>query len=1841
MRLLSLHVISNRKFSVIILVLLIVLNYLEEFSFEAQVLPEDEVFAANHNESQGFENYLSNLQRKTSMVRNVVLQIVDLPCHKRLEPCPEVVGPFSNPIHICTSTVNILVCKANCELKRLYLSGELPDEFANLPYLQELDLTVNYLYGSIPKAWKTLPLVNLSLLANNVKGMIPNEIAEIITLEYLLLTDNQLEGPIPPELGKLTRLKGLALSGNNFTGTLPATFANLKDMIDLIAGTNFSGKIPDFIGNWTKLLRLDMRGTSMEGPIPSTIFRLKNLTTLRISDLKGPNMPFPDLRDMNSMQLLELRNCLIYGSIPSNIVEIMPGLKKLDLSFNGLTGDIQSLQEIPSLQNMYLTNNSLTGQTPAWITNAKRNFDLSYNNFTGPSQSGIKSRVIHQQKTTHYSFFINCGGLEMTVGGEKYDADLSPMGPSSFFFYNDNWACSNTGDFVGSTRANYFTQASTNMSVTGLYSTARISPLSLKYYGLCLRPGNYKVKLHFAEIMFPIDQTADGIGTRVFDVSIQGKKVLKDFNIEVAAKGVGKSVIKEYDVDVTNSTLEIHLYWAGKGTTLIPSDIAYGPLISAIAVTPNFDPNKGRVSVGIIAGVIAASCFLILLILAILWKKGFIGKNNLEDKELKELLQTSYFTLREIKAATSNFDSANKIGEGGFGPVYKGVRPDGSVIAVKQLSAKSMQGNREFVNEINMISAIQHRNLVKLFGCCVERNQLLVIYEYMENNSLARALFGKLHIASVFSLLRGCADQRLNLNWPTRHGICLDIAKGLAYLHEESRLKIVHRDIKATNVLLDKDFTARISDFGLAKLDEEEKTHISTRIAGTVLHATTFSINFFDVSMAYVLKEEGNLLDLVDPSLESNYSLEEVLSMSNIALLCTNPSPSLRPLMSTVVSMLEGRTSVPESLAKIPVQESRVISGGPRADDTRSWTSGGISSGVVVIESRYMDMKLISHVISNKHFSFLILLSFIVLNCLEEFISDAYILPEDEELPDEFANLPYLQEIDLNVNYLSGSIPKAWKTLPLVNLAMLANNIGGSIPKEIAEIVTLQHLVLQDNQFEGPLPPELGKLTRLTQLALSGNNFTGVLPETFANLKNMADFRIAGTSISGKIPDFFGNWTQLIDLRVSDLKGQNTPFPDFQDMNRMSELELRNCLIKGLIPSNIGEMMPGLTRLDLSYNNFTGPSQSGCQDSNLNKISSYTSDEDRSIAWCLKKDLPCGTKSKYYSFFINCGGSEMAIGDNKYDADVSPMGPSSFYSYNDKWACSTTGDFIVPLLKGKPNYLTQASPNITVTGLYMTARISPLSLKYYGICLHPGNYKVKLHFAEIMFPIGKTAAGIGTRLFDVSIQGKRYLKDFNIEEEAKGVGKSIIKEYDVDVTNSTLEIHLYWAGKGTNFIPSDFAYGPLISAIAVTPNFIGQIKADSEPNRGHISVGVLVGTVAASCVLILLILAILWKKGCLGKKNKELRELSQRGGFTLREIETATWNFAYKIGEGGFGPVYKGQLPDGSQIAVKQLSAMSNQGSREFVNEIGIISGLQHPNLVKLFGCCVEENQLLVIYEYMENNSLARALYGKAGERLNLNWPTRLRICSDIAEGLAYLHEESRLKIVHRDIKATNVLLDKYFTARISDFGLAKLDVEENTHISTRVAGTLGYMAPEYAISGHLTYKADIYSFGVVVLEIVSGKKNTKYRPNDECTCLLDWANVLKEQGRLLDLIDPILESNYSKSEVLRVLNIGILCTNPSAVLRPKMSTVVAMLDGRLPVRESCVVRGPRTDNSRSSASEGTSYDSRTHTSTSSRGSTLLEMSNSSVEDPRQVTLSTYYSMKKEEEEEIREHSSG
>ncbi|XP_073116881.1 cold-responsive protein kinase 1 isoform X5 [Elaeis guineensis] len=228
--------------------------------------------------------------------------------------------------------------------------------------------------------------------------------------------------------------------------------------------------------------------------------------------------------------------------------------------------------------------------------------------------------------------------------------------------------------------------------------------------------------------------------------------------------------------------------------------------------------------------------------------------------------------------------------------------------------------------------------------------------------------------------------------------------------------------------------------------------------------------------------------------------------------------------------------------------------------------------------------------------------------------------------------------------------------------------------------------------------------------------------------------------------------------------------------------------------------------------------------------------------------------------------------------------------------------------------------------------------------------------------------------------------------------------------------------------------------------------------------------------------------------------------YSYNELRSATGDFsaANKVGEGGFGSVYRGRLKDGTTVAIKVLSSESRQGVREFLTELTVISGILHENLVRLYGCCVEGTHRIIVYNYLENNSLAQTLLGSAHSNIQFDWRARVKICIGIARGLAFLHEEVRPHIVHRDIKASNILLDKDLTAKISDFGLAKLLPANTTHVSTRVAGTIGYLAPEYAVRGQVTRKSDVYSFGVLLLEIVSGRCNTNTRLPYEDQFLLE-----------------------------------------------------------------------------------------------------------------------------------------
>ncbi|KAK7257251.1 hypothetical protein RIF29_31093 [Crotalaria pallida] len=286
--------------------------------------------------------------------------------------------------------------------------------------------------------------------------------------------------------------------------------------------------------------------------------------------------------------------------------------------------------------------------------------------------------------------------------------------------------------------------------------------------------------------------------------------------------------------------------------------------------------------------------------------------------------------------------------------------------------------------------------------------------------------------------------------------------------------------------------------------------------------------------------------------------------------------------------------------------------------------------------------------------------------------------------------------------------------------------------------------------------------------------------------------------------------------------------------------------------------------------------------------------------------------------------------------------------------------------------------------------------------------------------------------------------------------------------------------------------------------------------------------------------------------------------FDLAIIAKATDNFSSsnKLGEGGFGPVYKGTLADGKELAVKRLSENSGQGLEEFKNEVVLIAKLQHRNLVKLLGCCIEGEEIMLVYEYMPNKSLDNFIFDETKRKL-LDWPMRFKIIGGIARGLLYLHQDSRLRIVHRDLKTSNILLDANLDPKISDFGLARTLLGDQIGANTtRVAGTYGYMPPEYAVRGHFSMKSDVFSYGVIILEVVSGKKNREFSDSEHYLNLLGHAWMLWSEGKELELLDELLEGICTPSEVTRCIQVGLLCVQQRPEDRPDMSSVVLMLNG-------------------------------------------------------------------------------
>ncbi|KAK7857149.1 putative lrr receptor-like serine/threonine-protein kinase, partial [Quercus suber] len=485
-------------------------------------------------------------------------------------------------------------------------------------------------------------------------------------------------------------------------------------------------------------------------------------------------------------------------------------------------------------------------------------------------------------------------------------------------------------------------------------------------------------------------------------------------------------------------------------------------------------------------------------------------------------------------------------------------------------------------------------------------------------------------------------------------------------------------------------------------------------------------------------------------------------------------------------------------------------------------------------------------------------------------------------IPDELWSLTYLFNLNLANNYLTGNLSASIGNLTRMQyLGFAVNALSGTVPKELGNLTNLLSLSILRNDFTGSLPSELGNLLKLEQLYIGSSGISGVIPSTFANLRNLEIVKLGGNSFEGPIPSTFSNLTSLTDLIISDLSHGSSSLAFIKDMKSLRSLVLRNNKISDSIPSNIGDYQQ-LRLLDLSFNNITGQIPDVLF--NLSSLSHFVLPSGLN---CLQRD---------YNFSIKCGGPQITSSSGiVYESDIptenesQELGSASYYVINTgRWAVSNVGYFNGTY---NPHYTSSSSSRFSNTldsELFQTARLSASSLRYYGLGLENGNYTVSLQFAETAFNNSKSWKSLGRRVFNIYIQGNLVVKDFDIRKNASGTSfRAVQIQYNkVQVSENYLEIHLFWAGKGTCCIPDKGTYGPSISALSATPEFIPTVNnrpPSSNKNRTGLIVGLIVGVGILSFLSVFVVIYIVQRRKPPTNDDEEI--ISGRPNFDKNLVE--------------------------------------------------------------------------------------------------------------------------------------------------------------------------------------------------------------------------------------------------------------------------------------------------------------------------------------------------------------------
>uniref|UniRef100_A0A0D3FU00 non-specific serine/threonine protein kinase n=1 Tax=Oryza barthii TaxID=65489 RepID=A0A0D3FU00_9ORYZ len=1164
------------------------------------------------------------------------------------------------------------------------------------------------------------------------------------------------------------------------------------------------------------------------------------------------------------------------------------------------------------------------------------------------------------------------------------------------------------------------------------------------------------------------------------------------------------------------------------------------------------------------------------------------------------------------------YTSAKKLGEGGFGSVFEG-KIDEERVAVKRLEGAS-QGKKEFMAEVETIGSIEHINLVRLIGFCAEKSHRLLVYEYMPRGSLDRWIYYH--------------HNNAPLDWCTRCRIILDIAKGLCYLHEECRRKIAHLDIKPQNILLGENFNAKLADFGLSKLIDRDQSNVMTVMRGTPGYLAPewltspitekVDIYSFGVVLMEIIsgrknidislpKESVQLINLLREKAQNNQLIdmidkhgndmvshkEEVIQMMKLAIWCLQNDSSRRPSMSTVVKVLEGAMSVENCLDYGFFNASSITHPHVLLHLLRQY--------YLVQDERRARRRVVDHFgvrqpsAGNGEAVFSVTTSAHRRLCNSSTMRLA-------NRPNPFCfGVMVAAVVAVVLAAAAPSVSGQRSDYPMANLSTRWVNNAAVLPHSVtySDGSAVRAIVLRSPK------------------ALYGPSFAAGFFCTPPCQAFLFAVFIVYTNSGAGITSVVNGMAQVIwSANRASPVGENATL----ELTGEGDLVLREAngrlvwssgtsgrSVAGMEITENGSLVLFDQRNGTVWQSFDHPTDALVPGQSLQqgmRLTANTSTTNWTESKLYMTVLPDGLygyvestpPQLYYKPQVRINKSGQNLTRVTFtNGSLSIFVPSTQPGNTDNSIAlpsakstqyirlESDGHLRLYEWSGTESKWTMVSDVIKI---FPDDCTFPTVCGEYGICTSGGGQcicPVENNSSTSYFhPVDERKANLGCApVTPISCQEMKNHKFLTLTDV------SYFDESQIIVNAKNKDDCKQACLKNCSCRAVAFRYGQndsdgqcqsvteVFSLQSIQPetvhyNSSAYLKVQITPSASDPTQNkkktILAATLAAITTLVLVVIVAIYVR-----RRRKYQELDEEldfdilpgmpTRFSFEKLRECTDDFSKKLGEGGFGSVFEGKIGEES-VAVKRLEG-ARQGKKEFLAEVETIGSIEHINLVRLIGFCAEKSNRLLVYEYMPRGSLDRWIYYRHNNA-PLDWCTRCKIIMDIAKGLCYLHEECRRKIAHLDIKPQNILLDENFNAKLADFGLSKLIDRDQSKVVTVMRGTPGYLAPEW-LTSQITEKVDIYSFGVVLMEIVSGRKNIDISQPEESVQLINLLREKAQNDQLLDMIDKHSNDMVShQEEVIQMMKLAMWCLQNDSSRRPSMLMVVKVLEGAMSV-ENCL----------------------------------------------------------------------